>query len=103
MEALQRCTAACFSTRSLQSGVCVSPGPDELFVAVFDPSNGGGQPFGKQSSQRMYNPGGDTYTTVSGIWLPVWMEVPLPPRHTYTYTHTHTGMGVPGHSEHCPA
>jgi beta-galactosidase/beta-glucuronidase len=46
----------------------------ELIIQVFDPSNKGGQPFGKQRIEAMYAPGGDTYTPVSGIWQPVWLE-----------------------------
>eukprot|EP01043_Picozoa_sp_COSAG02_P002655 COSAG02_NODE_62_length_43372_cov_14.404710_25_plen_460_part_00 len=47
----------------------------ELLVTVYDPSNRGSQPFGKQRIEAMYSPGGDTYSPVSGIWQPVWMEV----------------------------
>jgi beta-galactosidase/beta-glucuronidase len=46
----------------------------ELVVAVFDPSNHGSQPFGKQHVEAMYAPGGDTYTPTSGIWQTVWLE-----------------------------
>ena len=49
-------------------------GAGELFVVVYDPSNLGSQPFGKQRITAMYRPGGDTYTPVSGIWQSVWME-----------------------------
>ena len=42
----------------------------ELQVAVYDPSNRGGQPVGKQT----VNPGGIWYTSCSGIWQTVWLE-----------------------------
>lgn len=45
-------------------------GPQELVVAVFDPSDNGTQPRGKQT----LNPGGCSYTTVTGIWQTVWLE-----------------------------
>ena len=52
----------------------------ELLLTVFDPSNRGPQPFGKQRIEAMYAPGGDTYSPVSGVWQPVWLES-LPSRH----------------------
>ena len=45
-------------------------GPQELIVRVFDPTNAGGQPRGKQSLR----PGGIMYTPCSGIWQSVWIE-----------------------------
>jgi hypothetical protein len=45
-------------------------GPQELVVGVFDPTDRGGQPLGKQR----LSPGGIFYTPVSGIWQTVWME-----------------------------
>ncbi len=51
-----------------------SGGGEEIFVVVYDPSNMGPQPFGKQRISARYNPGGDTYTPNSGIWQTVWME-----------------------------
>ncbi len=45
-------------------------GPQELVVGVFDPTDQGGQPLGKQR----LNPSGIFYTPVSGIWQTVWME-----------------------------
>ena len=48
---------------------------NELFVAVFDPSDSGAQPEGKQRIAAITNPGGDTYTPSSGIWQTVWMEL----------------------------
>jgi len=51
-----------------------SGGSDEVLLQVFDPSNDGSQPFGKQRISAMQSPGGDTYTPVSGIWQSVWME-----------------------------
>ncbi|MFH0990615.1 MAG: beta-L-arabinofuranosidase domain-containing protein [bacterium] len=48
-------------------------GPQELIVAVFDPTNEGSQPRGKQ----VLKPGGIWYTPVTGIWQTVWLE-PVP-------------------------
>ena len=45
-------------------------GEQELQVAVYDPSNRGGQPRGKQT----INPGSIWYTSCSGIWQTVWLE-----------------------------
>ncbi|HEY6915861.1 MAG TPA: sugar-binding domain-containing protein [Paludibacter sp.] len=45
-------------------------GPQEVTVRVFDPTDAGGQPRGKQT---LY-PGGIMYTPSSGIWQPVWLE-----------------------------
>ena len=45
-------------------------GPQELVVGVFDPTNEGSQPRGKQ----VRKPGGIFYTPTSGIWQTVWME-----------------------------
>lgn len=45
-------------------------GPQELIVRVYDPTDLGGQPRGKQS----LNPGGIMYTPTSGIWQTVWLE-----------------------------
>lgn len=47
---------------------------NELFVYVFDPSDAGAQPNGKQRISAITNPGGDTYTPSSGIWQTVWLE-----------------------------
>lgn len=45
-------------------------GQNELMVAVWDPTDTGGQPRGKQ----WLKPGGIWYTQTSGIWQTVWME-----------------------------
>ncbi len=45
-------------------------GPQELVVKVFDPSDKGSQPRGKQT----LHPEGCFYTTVTGIWQTVWLE-----------------------------
>ncbi|MCW3062826.1 MAG: glycoside hydrolase family 2 [Capsulimonas sp.] len=45
-------------------------GPQELIVRVFDPTEAGGQPRGKQTT----NPGGIMYTPTTGIWQTVWLE-----------------------------
>jgi hypothetical protein len=43
---------------------------DELVVRVFDPTQNGGQPRGKQNT----DPRGITYTPTTGIWQTVWLE-----------------------------
>lgn len=42
----------------------------DLVVSVWDPTNEGGQPLGKQT----LHPGGIFYTPTSGIWGTVWLE-----------------------------
>ncbi|WP_211194983.1 LamG-like jellyroll fold domain-containing protein [Halorhabdus amylolytica] len=51
-------------------------GDQELVVGVFDPTDDGQQPLGKQR----HDPGGIYYTSCSGIWEPVWLE-PVPDPH----------------------
>ncbi len=51
-------------------------GAQELVVAVWDPTNRGGQPRGKQ----VLRPHGIWYTAVTGIWQSVWIE-PVPATH----------------------
>lgn len=48
-------------------------GEQEITVKVFDPTDAGGQPRGKQT----LNPQGIMYTCTSGIWQTVWLE-PVP-------------------------
>lgn len=48
-------------------------GPQELIVRVFDPSENGGQPRGKQATQGIEI----MYTPSTGIWQTVWLE-PVP-------------------------
>jgi beta-galactosidase/beta-glucuronidase len=48
----------------------VPNGPNELVVAVWDPTDAGTQPRGKQ----VRKPGGIWYTSTSGIWQTVWLE-----------------------------
>ena len=45
-------------------------GKQELIVRVFDPTDSGGQPRGKQT----LTPNGIMYTPTSGIWQTVWLE-----------------------------
>ncbi len=45
-------------------------GPQELIVKVFDPTDQGDQPRGKQ----VLKPGGIFYTPCTGIWQTVWLE-----------------------------
>lgn len=49
---------------------CRAGGPQELLVAVWDPTDAGPQPRGKQ----VRRPGGIWYTATSGIWQTVWLE-----------------------------
>ncbi len=48
-------------------------GEQELLIAVFDPTDTSGQPYGKQTLR----PNTIWYTAVSGIWQTVWLE-PVP-------------------------
>ncbi len=48
----------------------VEGGPQEILVRVFDPTDIGGQPRGKQTT----NQEGIMYTPTSGIWQTVWLE-----------------------------
>jgi len=50
-----------------------SDGPQEVVVGVWDPTNKGTQPRGKQ----VIKPGGIYYTPTTGIWQTVWLE-PVP-------------------------
>lgn len=50
------------------------PSGNELLLFVFDPSETGVQPHGKQFIHSISSPGGDWYTPSSGIWQTVWME-----------------------------
>ncbi|WP_394827918.1 AbfB domain-containing protein [Pendulispora albinea] len=45
-------------------------GENELIVGVYDPTDAGGQPIGKQRNA----PNGIFYTASSGIWQTVWLE-----------------------------
>jgi len=47
--------------------------PQEIVLAVFDPTDAGNQPRGKQ----VRRPGGIMYTPTTGIWQTVWIE-PVP-------------------------
>jgi hypothetical protein len=50
-------------------------GEQELIVGVWDPTDAGTQPRGKQ----VLKPGGIYYTPTTGIWQTVWLE-PVPPK-----------------------
>lgn len=50
--------------------------PQELVIAVWDPTDEGSQPRGKQ----VQKPGGIWYTPVTGIWQTVWLEAVPGPR-----------------------
>ncbi|MDY0034181.1 MAG: glycoside hydrolase family 2 TIM barrel-domain containing protein, partial [FCB group bacterium] len=58
------------------TGALVPEGDQELVVAVWDPSDKGYQPRGKQ----ILEPQGIWYTAVTGIWQSVWLE-PVPRAH----------------------
>ena len=58
-------------TASLQA-----EGAQEILVGVYDPSDAGDQPRGKQ----VRKPGGIWYTSCTGIWQTVWCE-PVPASH----------------------
>ncbi|MEJ2648698.1 MAG: hypothetical protein P8016_09855, partial [Sedimentisphaerales bacterium] len=47
------------------------PNDNELVIAVWDPTDSGYQPHGKQ----VLEPGGIMYTAVTGIWQTTWLEV----------------------------
>jgi hypothetical protein len=55
------------------TGALKAEGPQELIVKVFDPTDRGDQPRGKQ----VLKPGGIFYTPCTGIWQTVWLE-PVP-------------------------
>eukprot|EP01084_Bolivina_argentea_P296924 511458_1 len=48
---------------------------NELMISVYDPSDNGYQPNGKQRISAINHPSGDTYTPSSGIWQTVWLEI----------------------------
>ncbi len=52
------------------TGALNSKGPQTLLVRVWDPSDAGSQPRGKQ----VQKPQGIFYTSVTGIWQTVWLE-----------------------------
>ncbi len=52
------------------TGALTGRGPQELVLAVWDPSDAGYQPRGKQVQQ----PEGIWYTPTTGIWQTVWLE-----------------------------
>lgn len=47
---------------------------NELLIYVYDPSDHGKQPNGKQVISSIWHPFGDQYTPSSGIWQTVWLE-----------------------------
>ncbi|CAE8719979.1 unnamed protein product, partial [Polarella glacialis] len=47
---------------------------NELLVWVYDPTETGSQPHGKQFISRISDPATDEYTPSSGIWQTVWLE-----------------------------
>lgn len=61
---------------SFDIGPFIKEGYQELIVKVWDPTNDGPQPRGKQ----VKNPEGIWYTPVTGIWQTVWLE-PVSKKH----------------------
>lgn len=55
------------------TGALTKAGEQDIALRVYDPTDKGGQPRGKQT----LNPQGIMYTSVTGIWQTVWLE-PLP-------------------------
>jgi hypothetical protein len=55
------------------SAALKTPGPQEIVIAVWDPTTRGQQPVGKQHDR----PNGIWYTPTTGIWQTVWLE-PVP-------------------------
>ena len=63
-----------FDAFTLDVTKALRPGADqEIMIAVWDPTNQGPQPRGKQ----VLKPSGIYYTAVTGIWQTVWLE-PVP-------------------------
>ncbi|ETO28752.1 hypothetical protein RFI_08380 [Reticulomyxa filosa] len=52
----------------------VNESGNTLDVMVFDPTEYGQQPNGRQSISAMTEPGGSVFTPTSGIWQTVWLE-----------------------------
>ena len=63
-----------FDAFSLDITGALMPAGNELILRVYDPSNLGAQPNGKQRQSAISGPGGDTYTPSSGVWQSVWLE-----------------------------
>ncbi|MGI6401967.1 MAG: sugar-binding domain-containing protein [Thermoguttaceae bacterium] len=59
-----------FSPFTVDLTRAVKEGEQTLVVKVWDPTDDGPQPIGKQ----LNNPGGIWYTPVTGIWQTVWLE-----------------------------
>ena len=67
-------TAGSGAAAAAAGAAALKPRDNELIVAVHDPSEYGAQPMGKQRSASIAQPGGDRYTSTSGIWQSVWLE-----------------------------
>lgn len=65
-----------FTPFSFDITPALQKGSNKLTVKVWDPTDKGYQPRGKQVN----NPGGIWYTPVSGIWQTVWLE-PVPEKY----------------------
>ena len=64
--------------------------PNELVVQVFDPSQKGEQPRGRQST----TPSGTWYTASTGIWQTVWLEPVSPHFITTLQIHADYDVGI---------
>ena len=81
----------------------LKPTSNELILAVFDPSEKGDNPAGKQWIAAISGPGSVFYTPNSGIWQTVWLEtVPsfhvsaLKLRGSATHLHLTVSVSPPG-------
>ncbi|HVU95512.1 MAG TPA: glycoside hydrolase family 2 TIM barrel-domain containing protein [Puia sp.] len=61
----------------------VKKGANEISVAIWDPTDDGINPHGKQS----LHPAGIMYTAASGVWQTVWMEI-VPEQYIHSLTMT---------------
>src|SRR5690606_16902132 len=62
---------------------CLTKGSQKITVKVWDPTDQGPQPRGKQ----VRKPGGIWYTPVTGIWQTVWLEA-VPENYIVSTTQT---------------
>jgi sucrose-6-phosphate hydrolase SacC (GH32 family) len=69
-----------YSSFSFTPSGALKPTGNELLVWVYDPSDAGPQPMGKQRVGSIAGPSGDRYTPTSGIWQTCWLE-PVPTEH----------------------
>ena len=63
-----------YDTFSIDLTSSLTQNYNEILIFVYDPSNKGLQPAGKQNIARMTQPKGGQFTPSSGIWQTVWLE-----------------------------